>query len=38
MGRESKFLRFNVLRTEPAGPKGLAPPPLPPGLEALACV
>ncbi|GLI64387.1 hypothetical protein VaNZ11_007653 [Volvox africanus] len=29
MGRESKFLRFNVLKTEPAGPKSRVAPTLP---------
>ncbi|KXZ53951.1 hypothetical protein GPECTOR_6g869 [Gonium pectorale] len=34
MGRESKFLRFNILKTEPAGPRSAVPPALPAGLEA----
>ncbi|KAG2442010.1 hypothetical protein HYH02_009802 [Chlamydomonas schloesseri] len=35
MGRESKFLRFNILKTEPAGPKSLVAPTLPAGLELM---
>ncbi|GIL52173.1 hypothetical protein Vafri_8115 [Volvox africanus] len=34
MGRESKFLRFNVLKTEPAGPKSRVAPTLPALAEA----
>lgn len=35
MGRESKFLRFNILKTEPAGPKSLVAPTLPAGLDLM---
>ncbi|KAG2440756.1 hypothetical protein HXX76_003613 [Chlamydomonas incerta] len=35
MGRESKFLRFNILKTEPAGPKSLVAPTLPAGLDMM---
>ncbi|EFJ48063.1 hypothetical protein VOLCADRAFT_117671 [Volvox carteri f. nagariensis] len=33
MGRESKFLRFNILKTEPAGPKSRVAPSLPPMVD-----
>ncbi|KAG2496779.1 hypothetical protein HYH03_005187 [Edaphochlamys debaryana] len=35
MGRESKFLRFNILKTEPSGPKSSVAPSLPAALEAM---